>query len=76
MPIVATNVRGHYDLVKNGVNGFLFEVDDINKASKSIEFLHNHKEIYASQSKQSIGMAEKFDVKNVVPQYKPIFNII
>lgn len=75
LPIIATNVRGHCDLVKNGVNGFLFEVGDVNKAVDCIELLNNNKEIYKTQSKQSVEMAKKFNIDNIILEYKSIFNI-
>ena len=75
LPIIATNVRGHCDLVKNGANGFLFEVNDIDKAVEYIELLHNNREIYKTLSKQSVEMAKKFNIDNVIQEYKPIFKL-
>lgn len=30
VPVVATNIRGHRELIKSGENGFLYEIDDTN----------------------------------------------
>jgi glycosyltransferase EpsD len=75
LPVVATNVRGHCDLVKSGYNGFLFEVGDITKAVECIELLYNNKEIYKSQSQQSINASKKYNIETVISEYKAIFNL-
>ena len=35
-PVVASNIRGHKEVVKNGVNGYLAEVNDVDDFAKKI----------------------------------------
>lgn len=44
LPIIATNCRGHRDLVINGENGYLVSFE-INTFVEKINYLHEHKEL-------------------------------
>ena len=53
IPIVATNVVGNNEVVKDGVNGFLFNEGDIHTAIDKIEILLNNDRLYEEFSKNA-----------------------
>jgi glycosyltransferase involved in cell wall biosynthesis len=73
LPILATNVRGHNEVVLDNYNGFLFELNDAKKASIIIEKLF-------SESKELIELGlngkkyyeQNFDINST---YKSISNV-
>ncbi|WP_283592895.1 glycosyltransferase family 4 protein [Paraclostridium bifermentans] len=64
--IIGTEIRGNKDLIKDHSNGYLVEIDDINKTSEYIEKLMLNKSIVDEFSKQSIIDAQKYDIKTVI----------
>lgn len=64
--IIGTEIRGNKDLIKDHSNGYLVEIDDINKTSEYIEKLMLNKSIVDEFSKQSISYAQKYDIKTVI----------
>lgn len=64
--IIGTEIRGNKDLIKDHSNGYLVEIDDINKTSEYIEKLMLNKSIVDEFSKQSISDAQKYDIKTVI----------
>lgn len=64
--IIGTKIRGNKDLIKDHSNGYLVEIDDINKTSEYIEKLMLNKSIVDEFSKQSIIDAQKYDIKTVI----------
>lgn len=75
LPVVATSVRGHVDLIEDGVNGFLFELDSPETASRDISMLIDTPELYERMSVLAIESSKKYDIKVVAPQYDKIFGI-
>lgn len=75
LPIVASDVRGHQDLVSNGINGFLYPIDKTNLAVDYINELIDDNLLYKKMSANCVEMAEKYSIDNVVPQYYKIFGI-
>lgn len=75
LPIVATRVRGHVDLIEDGKNGFLFDLGDPQSASDCIEKLVGDKELYNRMSDAALISAKKYDLSVVVPQYDKVFGI-
>ena len=73
LPVIATKVRGHVDLVTDGYNGYLFEIGDSKKACADITRLVDDRELYDSLSDHAIEMSKKYDITNVVPQYDKIW---
>jgi colanic acid/amylovoran biosynthesis glycosyltransferase len=74
LPIIATNIGGIPEVVKDGVTGFLFSVDNINgMASKILELMKD------SEERRKIGMlgrewvVNKFDKKTVTNQLLAIY---
>ena len=59
LPIIATNVLGNKDVVKNNVNGFLFDINNPREAAEYIIKLANDLELWERFSKSSREIAEK-----------------
>lgn len=75
LPVVATSVRGHVDLIKDGYNGFLFDINDRERARQKICCLIEDKSLYATMADQAIQSSKKYDLEKVVPQYDRIWGV-
>jgi len=66
LPIVCSKIRGHADIVKPSVNGFLFQLDNADEMNDRIYQLYTDKSLRETISKQNIIDAERFSVTNSV----------
>lgn len=74
LPIVATNVKGHQDLVEQGVNGYLFDFNNINGFIKAVENLNDEvREKYMNMSKENIFKVQQYDINNVIENVMEIY---
>ena len=64
-PIIATRVRGNADLVENGVNGYLVELDNWQEMADRIYEIYTHPETAKKMSKTAVKMSEKYSIENV-----------
>ncbi len=70
--VVASDNRGHRELVKNGENGYLVQPDDYNGYAQRIVSLLSQLNSFADNS---IRLAEPFKDINVVNELKEIYEI-
>lgn len=75
LPVVATNTRGQNDLIQDGDNGFLFELEHPEEACEKICQLIENKDLYEKMSARAIESSKKYDIRVVAPQYDKIFGI-
>lgn len=75
LPVVATNTRGQNDLIQDGDNGFLFELEHPEEACEKICQLIENKGLYEKVSARAIESSKKYDIRVVAPQYDKIFGI-
>ena len=72
LPIVATDCRGNRDLIENGTNGFLINIED------KTMFLKNIKKIYKNNNFISLGKTKNnyysFLLKDVIVKMEKIYN--
>lgn len=74
LPIVTTNVGGCKYVAKDGVNGFLVPVKDINLLASSIETLINDSALREKMGQESRRIAiEEFEESFITDQYVKIF---
>ena len=74
IPIVVTDCRGNRDLVVNGKNGYLVDLDDKNNFSKSVELVYKNKDnLNIETNKQE---ASKYALTNILKEMKKIYNIL
>jgi glycosyltransferase involved in cell wall biosynthesis len=59
IPVIASNVNGNKDLVSDGVNGYLFEINEPRKAAEIIIKLAGSPDNYKKLSLNSRSIAEK-----------------
>lgn len=69
LPIVATDVGGQVDVVKEGENGLLVKFGDENGLVDAIEKMYNNAGLRKHCSKMNRKAVEKYDVKKVCEEY-------
>jgi len=74
LPIVATVDKGHRELVKQGVNGYLFEQDNQQQFVEYICKLASSPELRLELGKQSSILAQKFGLQSAMRQFVDIIN--
>lgn len=75
LPVVATDTRGQNDLIQDGYNGFLFDMNQPMAAVEKICKLIDDINLYNSMRKNAAKSAQRYDIINVLPQYDKIFQI-
>ena len=75
LPVVATNTRGQNDLIKDGYNGYRFELNEPDVASDRVCRLIEDKVLYETMSDNAVESSKKYDIRVVAPQYDKVFGI-
>lgn len=74
-PIVATNINGCREIVKNNYNGFLIPLKNSRLLANKIERLYLDKRLYKKMSINSINKANKyFSVEKVIKNHISIYD--
>lgn len=66
LPIIASNIKGHCDLVTTNLNGFLYEYGDIEDFCRYVKILYNDKNIVKNMGTNSQNISLKYSCKNVL----------
>jgi glycosyltransferase involved in cell wall biosynthesis len=75
IPIIATDVVGNNEIVKNGYNGFLFKENEINKAAEKIKLLYKDKRLYNEISNNARkDYLERFTLEIMVKKTEKIYD--
>ncbi len=72
-PVVATNIDGHRDAVKEGVNGFLVETGDPKKLAEKIIWLLDNPRASESFGKKSTEIAKGFSWQSAAKMYSDLY---
>jgi len=59
LPVIATNVVGNNDVIENGVDGFLYDLNNPDEAAAIIIKLYNDEELWQKISKNAKNKVEK-----------------
>lgn len=71
--IVATDVRGNNDLVKDGENGFLVKLNDSSAMAEAVLRLYESRELMEKFSLKNKEMVEAYSVDNVISDMIEIY---
>lgn len=79
LPIVASNVIGNIDTIKNGESGFLYELNDISMATYYLKMLANDRELIRKIGKSAFRrqrniFSKKLMINNYINLYKNTMN--
>ena len=72
LPIVATDNRGHRELIHDNQNGFLVEGFDSKEFAEKIEELHNLR-LFEQFNKKSLEIIEEYNVSKIVREMGAIY---
>ncbi|GHV66153.1 putative glycosyltransferase EpsD [Spirochaetia bacterium] len=75
LPIVCSKIRGHVDIVKQSVNGFLFNLDDPFKMNEYLYQLYTDNSLRETIREQNIADAQIFSVTNSVADMAKIYQM-
>jgi len=75
LPIIATDVRGNRDLVKNGENGYLVPLDDVEQTVIVIKRLIDSEDLRRSMGEKSKELVKQYDLRNIISQMEKIYDL-
>lgn len=73
LPIVATDSRGHADLVKDGVNGYIAKKDDAQQFTEKVIDIYENKPTRVQMSKTSTGLLKDYLIDDIAPLMHSIY---
>ena len=73
LPIITTNTRGQRELVKEGENGYVVEIGDVENLKEKIGFLYNNPQIMKKFSENTKKDLEKYYLENVYKEVKKVY---
>lgn len=74
LPIVGTNVTGNNEIIFENINGYLFNIKDVNGAVQILEFLINNPEKIKSLGEQSYKIyIEKFTIEKMIEKLEKTY---
>lgn len=64
-PIVATRVRGNSDIVEDGVNGFLVELDDYEQMAEKLLKIYSDPQLAKKMGEGAVRISKKYSIEEV-----------
>lgn len=74
LPVVASNIRGHVDVIKDCINGFLFQPKDREGFIKAIYTLYENPVLRKEMGKRNIEVAQNYSVKKAISAMADIYH--
>ncbi|UFJ42501.1 glycosyltransferase family 4 protein [Brevibacillus humidisoli] len=72
-PVVATDVRGSRELVRDGENGFLVPIGDAQAVAEALRTLCKDRELRKSMGLRSRELAARFHLRSCLEQWEAIY---
>ena len=73
VPVISTNTGGLPEVNEHGVSGFLSDVGDIDDMAANALKLLQDDVVLTQFKKNARQQAERFDIKQVLPQYEEVY---
>lgn len=74
LPILASRVRGHRDLINHGENGLLFTLDSKEDFIKKLLFLYENPAKRHTMGLTARQRVEKYSVENIIPMIMSVYD--
>lgn len=75
LPVVATNCRGAAELVKDGENGRLVELGEVDGMAEAIELYMYDKKAHQQAAKAGLELSGKFNLESVMGMVNSIYRV-
>ena len=76
LPVVASNIRGHCDVVEDCVNGLLFGTEETGGFEKAIITLYKNPALHTEMGERNIERAKIFSVDRAVDSMQAIYESV
>jgi glycosyltransferase involved in cell wall biosynthesis len=76
LAMLLSDAGGNLELVRDGENGFLFPVGDVDALTDRMRQLLKNPSVLQSAQAKSREMAQKFDMPTIINQYETLFEIV
>ena len=76
LPVVDSNIRGHYDVVENCVNGFLLGMENISGFEKTILTLYKNLVPRSEMGKHSIERVKMLSADKAINAIQEIYQSV
>lgn len=73
LPILASDIKGHKELVNHGKNGYMYDLNNVEELQRQILKLYKNSELRQKFSKESLRMIVKFNLKDVLDENMRIY---
>lgn len=74
LPVVASNIRGHCDVLEDCVNGFLCDMKNRQNFVKAIYVLYKNPSLRSEMGQRNIEKAKLFSISSTVCEMENIYN--
>lgn len=72
-PVIGTNIRGIRDLVRNGVNGKLVDINDYKSTANAIEYMYRNKKVVSKFGHEAYRNIKIYDTRDIICKLKKIY---
>lgn len=76
LPVISVNAGALPELVKDEINGYLYEEGDIRAIVRSIENIITHEDVYTKMSEKSLEFVQKHDINNTMESFEKLYKDI
>ena len=76
LPIIATSIRGHVDLIENGKNGLLYSYNDTNAFCEAVKKVIGDEKLRAEFGADNVEAVKKYSVENAVSNMAEIYKTV
>ncbi|WP_427337950.1 glycosyltransferase family 4 protein [Caloranaerobacter sp. DY30410] len=73
LPLVVTDCRGNRDLVKNGENGYVVGIDDVDGFANAVEELYGSQESRQEFGQKSLEFIKQYSLESVMKEMDEIY---
>lgn len=73
LPVVCSNVRGQRDIIRDGVNGLIYETDDEDTFVAKIGILYGNQELRHKMSQDNINDVKKYSLDRAIENMADIY---
>ena len=76
LPVIATSIRGHVDLIENERNGLLYEYNDLDAFCEAVKRIVNNPQLSETFGQNNIEDVKKYSVEKAVSNMAEIYKTV